>query len=169
MKTALLILVLALGGQCQAVEGSLDLGERSGNIRQFAERPPSITQHQLDKMVQKWQRVLLLGDWQIRARTVRLDEIPVGAAGFSQADRDLRYMTIAVLDPADYADLAELNGTIPRHGKEIIRDIEDTVVHELVHLRLRDLVQADSAGLRAAEEMTVNRITSALLRNGRWR
>jgi hypothetical protein len=71
-------------------------------------------------------------------------------------------MRIWVLDPQDYAEAAKEQGTVPKVGKEILRDIDDTILHEMVHLRLKELVQANDANLSDAEEVTVDRITSAL-------
>lgn len=129
-----------------------------------APRLPVISQHQLDVLVSHWQRVLALEDWEMRATVVRLNTMPDGALGYSQRNHELRFMSIWVLDPRDYPAVALRDKTVPKTGKEIIRDIEDTVIHELVHLRLRDLVNADEDGLADAEELTVNRITAALRR-----
>ena len=62
---------------------------------------------------------------------------------------------IRVLDPSDY--------TLP--FKEILRDIEFTVVHELIHLEmspvLADLSRTDAN--RREEEFAVNHMAEALL------
>ena len=124
---------------------------------------PTVSQKTLDGMVKHWQHVLLLDDWQVTAIAVRLDELPEGTTGLSRAFPAYQALRIYVLDPVDYEVLAQRDNLRVKKGKEITRDIEDTVVHELLHLRLRQLRQADDAGLEAAEEVVVVRLTKALL------
>lgn len=132
-----------------------------------AATPPTISQKRLDALVLRWQKVLKLQDWDIRAVCVKLEDLPEGTMGGSQADRSYRVLHVYVLDPSEYGKAAIANDTVEKTGREILADIEDTVVHELVHLRLKDLVQASESDLKTAEELTVNRFTSALLRKGK--
>lgn len=129
-----------------------------------ADAVPTVSQKQLDRTVSKWQKILRLDDWRVRAKLVRLSDLDEGTLGFSEPHLDLRYCSIGVLDPRDYAKAAMAYHTIPLQGREIERDIRNTVVHELVHLRLIDLMMADAPHLGTAEELTVDRLTSALLR-----
>jgi len=70
-------------------------------------------------------------------------------------DREKKTAVIRVLDPADY--------TLP--FPEMLRDIEFTVVHELIHLEmvpvLSDLQRTEAN--RVEEEHAVNRMAEALL------
>jgi hypothetical protein len=128
-----------------------------------ADRPPVVTQRKLDALVTYWRHVLQLDDWKVRARVVKLEDLPDGAAGASRADSSYRECRIYVMDPQDYEALAQREGSVPIRGKAILADIEDTVVHELIHLRLRQLMDADSLHLHSSEEATVVRLTDALL------
>jgi hypothetical protein len=125
---------------------------------------PHISQKSLDKITTYWVHVLKLDDWEARTHAVKLDELEAGTLGHSTRDFELRFIEIEVLDPSEYARAATAHQTVPKTGKEIIADIKDTIVHELVHLRLVDLVKADNAHLGSAEELAVDRLTSALLR-----
>jgi len=127
---------------------------------------PVVSQHWLDAKVHYWSHVLRLEDWDIRAYTAHAYELKDETWGQSRRVIPVRVMIILVLDPADYPEVEKINGTPPKSDKEILADIEDTIVHELVHLRLRDLVMCtdESEEERLAEELTVNRITAALLR-----
>ena len=125
---------------------------------------PKVTQKHLDSVVKYWQGVLSLQDWEIRAHTVRLVDLDEGTLGVSRRDPNFRVMQIGVLDPRDYAEAVVSMGLVSKTDKEIRRDIDDTILHEIVHLRLRELVQADVNEIGDAEEVTVNRITSALER-----
>ena len=127
-------------------------------------RIPKVTQKQLDHIVAYWQRVLSLGDWEISAHLVPIAKLPDGVAGMSHGDARCQCAALLVLRPEDYPSLAERNGLREKRGAEITRDIEDTVVHELVHLRLRAFRLATTAELDNAEEIAVDRLTTALLR-----
>lgn len=127
------------------------------------QKAPSISQHQLDAITSKWLVRLRLTDWDVRAHLVTLEELADGTLGDAHISSLSRSVRIQILRPEDYEKAATQNGTVPKRGKEIQRDIEDTVVHELVHLRLRDLMVAEVADLRTVEEVTVNRLTSAFL------
>jgi hypothetical protein len=128
----------------------------------FSATLPKITQKHLDSVVKYWQNILSLQDWEIKASVVHIPDLEPGTLGESLRNTPLRAMRIWVLDPQDYAQAAKEQGTVPKVGKEILRDIDDTILHEMVHLRLKELVQANDANLSDAEEVTVDRITSAL-------
>jgi signal transduction histidine kinase len=124
---------------------------------------PTISQSRLDGMVRYWQHVLRLDDWACQARFARLGEMPPRVLGYSQHDAGLRALSIVVLRPADYPLLARREGTAPKRGREIARDIEDTVLHELLHLRVRELADSAEADRSRAEEVVVDRLTRGLL------
>jgi hypothetical protein len=129
----------------------------------FGAEPPTVSQKRLDQMAAHWQHVLKLDDWEIRAHLVRLAELEPGTMANSHRDNRLKAMSMSVLDPRDYTAAAVANHLVPKTGREIVKDIENSVVHELVHLRLAELMQADDPGILMAEEVTVDRLTSALL------
>jgi len=126
----------------------------------LAAAAPQITQKQLNATLHYWQNVLELQDWRISVEFIPDAQMPKGSSGMSQSDSALKMAEIVVLRPEDYA----LRPELPSGKRAIERDIEDTVVHELLHLRLKDLAGADSEHLKAAEECAVVRITTALLK-----
>lgn len=102
-----------------------------------------------------WQRRLNLSDWDITVIVSRANELKPKTLGNVHWDLDKKSATIRVLDPADYRLPPNL----------ILRDIELTVVHELIHLEiapaLADLHRTDAN--RVEEEKAVNHMADALL------
>ena len=128
-------------------------------------KTPTITQTQVDKLTIYWRGVLLLNDWEVQTHVVRLADLTEGSLGNGHWNYGLQRGTIMVLDPRDYAEIAKRDDQVPMVGKAIIEDIEDTIVHELVHLRLASMADMMPENREAAtiDEMTVVRVTKALL------
>lgn len=103
-----------------------------------------------------WQKRLDLQAWSISIVVSRAVALKPKTVGNVHWDRDKKTAVIRVLDPADY-DLPLA---------EILRDIEFTAVHELIHLEmvpvLAELQRSDAN--RLEEEYAVNHMTEALLR-----
>lgn len=123
-------------------------------------QPPHISQKHLDRMAAYWQHALALDDWEISVVAIKTSDMPDGSAGLGKWDNDLHRGTILVIRPEDYAKTPGL----PKEQKAVERDIEDTVVHELVHLRIQEFAGADADHAKMAEEYTVVRLTNTLLR-----
>jgi hypothetical protein len=102
-----------------------------------------------------WQKRLKLDDWRISVSVSRASELKPKTLGNIHWDSDKKTAIIRVLDPADYR--------LPFH--EMLDDIEFTVVHELIHLKLSPLLSTvpRSEASRRDEEHTVNGIADALL------
>jgi hypothetical protein len=102
-----------------------------------------------------WQRRLKLEDWHLSVTVARSSELKPRTLGNIHWDSDKKTALIHVLDPADYH--------MPFH--EMLDDIEFTVVHELIHLKLSPLLSTvpRSEASRRDEEHTVNGIADALL------
>ena len=102
-----------------------------------------------------WQKRLNLGDWDISVKVSRAADLKPHTLGNVQWNTRKKTAVIHVLDPADY-DLSPA---------EALRDIEFTVVHELIHLEvlpiLADLKRADAN--RAETESAINHMVGALL------
>ena len=102
-----------------------------------------------------WQRRLNLSDWDISVIVSRANELKPKTLGNVHWDLEKKSAVIRVLDPADYRLPPNL----------ILRDIELTVVHELIHLEiapaLADLHRTDAN--RVEEEKAVNHMADALL------
>ena len=96
-----------------------------------------------------WQKRLGLEDWNLTVRVVRQSEIDPDSWGMAEWDPVTKTGTISVLDPRDYN----------LRGGELKLDMECTIVHELVHIRVSPLDARDE-GVR---EKVVNNIMAALI------
>jgi len=83
-----------------------------------------MTNEDLKKIVKKWQPRLGLSDWTIKIRFVDLAAID-GCLGQTHIQNNMQNADIQILQPGDRqaSDMAD-------------HDIEQDVVHELVHVRL---------------------------------
>jgi hypothetical protein len=106
-------------------------------------------QAHLEKQLRSWQRRLSMDDWNLSVQLVRKTALDKDTWGNAEWDSDSKTGIISVLDPQDY----NLRGT------ELKRDMECTIVHELVHIQVSPL---DPEHPEAQEEV-VNRIMMALL------
>jgi hypothetical protein len=102
-----------------------------------------------------WQKRLNLQDWNLSVMVSRASDLKPRTLGNVHWDLEKKTAVIRVLDPVDYR--------LP--PDQILKDIENTVVHELVHLEmaptLADLHRTDAN--RVQEETAVNRMVDALL------
>ncbi len=108
-----------------------------------------------------WQKRLNLEDWRIAVDVARATDLKPRTLGNIHWDTDKKTAVIHVLDPADYK--------LP--FKDVLADIEFTVVHELIHLELVPVLaplQRNEAN-RREEEHAVNHMTDALLHLERGR
>lgn len=102
-----------------------------------------------------WQQRLNLKNWNLTVRLVPASELKPKTLGNIHWDTSTRTAGIAVLSLADYS--------LPFDAA--LRDMEFTVVHELVHLQLSSLPRSEAS--RGAEERAVNQLTGALLKLAR--
>ncbi|HUB34670.1 MAG TPA: hypothetical protein VMA31_16655 [Bryobacteraceae bacterium] len=103
-----------------------------------------------------WQKRLNLQDWTISVVVSRASELKPKTLGNIHWDSDKKSAVIRVLDPADYRMTEEA----------MMKDIEFTVVHELIHLELSPVLSPfhrDEAN-RREEEHAVNHMAEALLK-----
>jgi hypothetical protein len=129
-----------------------------------AQRPvPTVTQKRLDAMVLHWRHVLRLDDWTVTVTALAIDELPEATAGVSRVIPEAQTLQIGVMRPADYGEMAARMGIAAKTGRAIVRDIENSVLHELLHLRLSAFRRAGPREMGAAEELVVDRLTTALL------
>jgi hypothetical protein len=103
-----------------------------------------------------WQKRLNLEAWNISIVVSRAGDLKPKTVGNIKWDRDKKTAVIRILDPADYHMAFE----------PMLKDIEFTVVHELIHLEmspvLSDLQRTEAN--RREEEFAVNHMTDALLK-----
>lgn len=98
-----------------------------------------------------WQRRLKLEDWKVSVTMSRRTDLKPRTLGGIRWDKGKKSAVMAVLDPAEYR--------LP--FREMLADIEFTIVHELVHLELASLPKSEAS--RSNEEHAVNHLTEALL------
>jgi len=104
-----------------------------------------------------WQERLRLKDWQISIVMARRSDLKPKTLGATHWDKDKKCASISVLDPSDY-NLS---------FRDILNDLELTIVHELVHLDLAALPRSEAS--RSSEEHAVNKLADALLALDRQR
>jgi hypothetical protein len=98
-----------------------------------------------------WQKRLNLQEWNITVLMARTGDLKPKTLGNIHWDADKHSAVIRVLDPADYR--------MP--FQDMLKDMEFTVVHELIHLELSSLPRSEAS--RRDEEHAVNQIADALL------
>lgn len=103
-----------------------------------------------------WQKRLNLQDWKISLEMSRSSALKPKTLGNIHWDLDKKTAIIHVMDPADYR--------LP--FKDMLADMEFTVVHELIHLELSPVLApfGRSEANRREEEHTVNHMAEALLK-----
>ncbi len=107
---------------------------------------------QLEGFLQHWQQRLNLQEWQIKVFYARQVEIGADMLGDIEYYEKTKTAVIRVLDPAEHPNTLQ--------PEEAVRDAENTVLHELVHLTISRLTPpADSD----AEERAVASLTEALM------
>jgi hypothetical protein len=103
-----------------------------------------------------WQKRLNLEDWDITIVLSRTADLKPNTLGHIRWDSELKIAVISVLNPADYR--------LPQD--EMLRDMEFTIVHELIHLNF-GLAFSEfrrSEANRREEEQAVNHLANALLK-----
>jgi hypothetical protein len=102
--------------------------------------------------LQVWQDRMNLKDWNIRVDLLRASQLEPQTLGNIHWDTDTKSATIGVLSPLDYSMAYQ----------PMLKDMEFTIVHELVHLELASLPHSEAS--RRPEETAVNQLADALLR-----
>jgi len=110
-----------------------------------------ITQRFIIDRLNVWQDRLNLQNWKISIISSHRGDLRPNTLGNVHWYPNENYAIIQVLDASDY----QLG------CRDILSDIEVTVVHELVHLELASLPRSETS--RQDEEMAVDRIAKALL------
>ena len=108
------------------------------------------TQKYVAEKLTLWQQNLKLTDWQISWALAHRSELKPHTVGQIHWDMPNKSAAILVLDPADYR--------MP--FKAMLDDMELTIIHELVHLKLTSLPHSEAS--RGSEEQAVNGISEAL-------
>jgi len=99
-----------------------------------------------------WSKRLNLDGWKISAVMTRHEDLKANTLGGIRWDKAKKSAVIKVQDASDYR--------LP--FGDMLKDMEFTIVHELVHLELASLPRSEAS--RSSEEHAVNQIAEALLR-----
>jgi len=111
----------------------------------------TIAQQFVGQKLATWQDRLNLKDWNIQVELVRASQLEPRTLGNIHWDANVKKAKIDVLSSYDY--------TLPFAA--MLNDMEFTVVHELVHLRIASLPRSEAS--RRDEERAVNELTRTLL------
>ncbi len=107
-------------------------------------------QQYVAQKLQLWQERLKLSDWRITWAMAHRSDLKPNTVGQIHWDKPSRSASILVLDPFDYR--------MPQNA--MLDDMELTIIHELVHLKLTSLPHSEAS--RGSEEQAVNGISEAL-------
>jgi len=140
---ALIFLLSSFGGHLRAEQQALSSSAQ--------ERTETIVSY-VNERLAVWQQRLNLQDWKISVIMSHQSELKPKTLGNIHWESDKKTAVIRVLDASDYK--------LP--FREMLDDMEFTVVHELIHLELSSLPRSDAS--RREEEHAVNQITDALLK-----
>jgi hypothetical protein len=144
---------------CFLIAGSAGMSQAQVSGLPSAREQTLLAQSFASERLWVWQKRLNLDDWNISVVIVPASELKPKTLGNVHWELEKKTATIRVLDPADYR--------LP--FREMLQDMEFTVVHELIHLELApvlsDLHRSDAN--RRDEEHAVNHVADALLNVGR--
>lgn len=114
-----------------------------------------LDQPQLEESAKEWQKILGLNDWDIKPGIYRANQMET-EGNEAECDWVLRKKTaiIRVLDPIDYPE----NILWPQ-------DMEESLVHELIHLHIAPFDVSKSGSLEeTAMEQAVDQLSRAFIR-----
>ena len=153
------LLLLSLAGNCSAQSvpqtSAQSCAQTAATVTCPQERTALAASFTMEKLW-RWQKRLQLEDWKIAVAVARASELKPKTLGNIHWDTDKKTATIRILDPADY------EMPLP----EMLKDMEFTVVHELIHLELASVLSPLSRNdaSRREEEHAVNHMADALLK-----
>jgi hypothetical protein len=112
---------------------------------------PTPVESFLQARLRFWQERLNLQNWKVTIVLTPRTSLKPGTLGGVKWDKSRKTAVMAVLDSSDYR--------VP--NEEMRKDMEFTVVHELIHLELASLPRSEAS--RGTEEHAVNNLARALL------
>jgi hypothetical protein len=104
-------------------------------------KPTAITQRGLEELCIKWQGILRLMDWEVKVRFVRHWEMKPDREGAVDWSINGKAASIKILDPRDFSTEAKWP-----------QDVEQVLVHELVHLHLAPFDETDGTKAMLLEQ-----------------
>jgi hypothetical protein len=118
-----------------------------------AQESERVAKRFITEKLQFWQGRLSLSDWKISIDLVRREKLEPDTLGNVHWDTDNRQASIGVLSTRDYPMMP---------FRDMLEDMELTVVHELVHIHLASLPRSEAS--RGREERAVDQLSRALLK-----
>lgn len=131
---------------------SLQVMAAQGDSATPVQDPELVSANYVNQRLAVWQQRLNLQDWKITIIMSHPSDLKPKTLGNIHWDSDKKSAVIRVLDASDYK--------LP--FRDMLDDMEFTVVHELIHLELSSLPRSEAS--RRDEEHAVNQITDALLK-----
>lgn len=131
---------------------SLQVLASQGDSATPVQDPELVSTNYVNQRLAVWQQRLNLQDWKITIIMSHPSDLKPKTLGNIHWDSDKKAAVIRVLDASDYK--------LP--FRDMLDDMEFTVVHELIHLELSSLPRSEAS--RRDEEHAVNQITDALLK-----
>jgi hypothetical protein len=112
-----------------------------------------LTQEELEQKLQEWQKRLRLQDWNIDVKIKRARDILDGCQAEVNWVLTKKMAIISIMDPFDY----------PSDSMEP-QDMEDSLVHELLHLHLAPISNyGNDDNYQIFEEQAIESIASGLI------
>jgi hypothetical protein len=124
----------------QAAASDSDIAERDAVANRY-----------IHDLLPYWQKRLQLQDWNVYILLSRPVDLRRGTLGNIHWDMEKKSATIRVMDASGY----------PPDVTAMLKDMQVTVVHELVHLELASLPVSDAD--RSNQEYAIDHLTDALL------
>ena len=116
---------------------------------------PKTTQADLDRLVEKWQKILRLQDWDIHASLVPAGELENKALAGCIVTPERRLAVIKLVDPAVAKSL----------DHDIPYCFESTLVHEIIHIYFELLEISEEKHM--LEEQAVDSLARSLVKLSR--
>lgn len=110
-----------------------------------------MTGKQLQNLCEKWQGVLKLRDWEVKAVFVPVGDLKPGTAGYVSPSVNNKAAVIEIMREGDYKN------------QYWAQDVEETLVHELVHLHLIGLGDQEDPLKRRVEEQAVESLAQGFV------
>jgi hypothetical protein len=117
-----------------------------------ARREAQVTQSALEAMCVRWQGKLRLLDWDVKIRFARHWEMSANRNGEVSWTVNSKTACISILDPRDYSTESKWP-----------QDIEQVVVHELVHLHMAPFDDENGKKRNMLVEQAVDLLACALV------
>jgi len=154
---------------CPALPGSRAFADTPGESRPTADAKAepttdaiadsqernSVANRYIHEILPYWQNRLQLNNWNIYILLSRPSDLRTGTLGNIHWDAEKKTATIRVMDASGYKTDLEA----------MLKDMQVTVVHELIHLELASLPVSDAD--RSNQEFAIDHLTDALLNSGR--